>query len=99
MARRKGLVGGWSKGLVKGPSQILALLAECAELPISRIAQALGKKSASGSMKRCLKALIEDGLVTTTRPQKRGSRLQRYRLTDKGRSLAAQLLKKKGGRK
>lgn len=95
----RGLVEGPSQGLVKGPSQILALLAECAELPISRIAQALGKKSASGSMKRCLKALIEDGLVTTTRPQKRGSRLQRYRLTDKGRSLAAQLLKKKGGAK
>ena len=38
-------------------------------------------------------------LVEMTIPDKPTSRLQRYRLTDKGRSLAAQLLKRKGGAK
>ena len=72
------------RGLVKGPGQMLLVIRGHSEISISGIADAYGKKSASGSMKRCLLALIEDGLVAPTRPQKRGSRLQTYRITAKG---------------
>lgn len=82
---QKGLVKGpGQKGSVKGPRQMLLVIRSHSEISISGIADAYGKKSASGSMKRCLLALIEDGLVAPTRPQKRGSRLQTYRITAKG---------------
>ena len=87
-----GLVKGPSqRGLVKGPSQILLLLLEMTMLSTSEIARAFGKSQASGRMKRNLLALIEDGLIEGTVPRKRGARLQKYRLTAKGRSLAATL--------
>ena len=81
------------RGLVKGPSQILLLLLEMTMLSTSEIARAFGKSQASGRMKRNLLALIEDGLIEGTVPQKRGARLQKYRLTAKGRKLAATLAK------
>lgn len=89
-----GLVKGPSqRGLVKGPSQILLLLLEMTMLSTSEVACAFGKSRASGRMKRNLLALIEDGLIEGTVPQKRGARLQKYRLTAKGRKLAATLAK------
>ena len=91
-ARHGGLVKGPSqRGLVKGPGQILLLLLEMTMLSTSEIARAFGKSRASGRMKRNLLALIEDGLIEGTVPQKRGARLQKYRLTAKGRGLAATL--------
>ena len=90
-----GLVKGPSQGgLVKGPSQILLLLLEMTMLSTSEVARAFGKSRASGRMKRNLLVLMEDGLIEGTVPQKRGARLQKYRLTAKGRKLAATLAKK-----
>lgn len=91
---QKGLVKGPSqRGSAKGPGQMLLVIRGHSEISISGIADAYGKKSASGSMKRCLLALIEDGLVAPTRPQKRGSRLQTYRITAKGIKFLQQRLK------
>ena len=64
----------------------------------SQIAKALKMNSVTGRLKKTFWTLIEDGIVERTE-RKINSRLQRYRLTDKGRSLAAQPSKRKGGRK
>ena len=41
----------------------------------------------SGYIKRFLYELVEDGLVELTIPEKPNSRLQKYRLTEKGRAI------------
>lgn len=69
------------------------------ELKSSELAAAVGNTSLSGWLKRCVVSMIGDGLIERTVRAKPRSQHQRYRLTDKGRSLAAQLSKKKGGRK
>ena len=69
------------------------------ELKSSELAAAVGNTSLSGWLKRCVVTMIGDGLIERTIKAKPRSQHQRYRLTDRGRSLAAQLLKKKGGRK
>ena len=86
----------------KGPSRfelVISLLAKCGDaMSASQIAKALNMNSVTGRLKKTFWTLIGDGIVERTE-RKINSRLQRYRLTDKGRSLAAQLSKKKGGRK
>ena len=51
----------------------------------SQIAAALGHKRISGAVNRCVKDLLARRLVEYTIPEKPNSRLQKYRLTDKGR--------------
>ena len=86
----------------KGPSRfelVISLLAKCGDaMSASQIAKALNMNSVTGRLKKTFWTLIEDGIVERTE-RKINSRLQRYRLTDKGRSLAEKLLEKKGGRK
>ncbi len=95
---QEGLVEGASQGLVEGASQgLVKVLYELvhSEIPLSStaIAKAFGKDRANSYIKRLVASLVDDGLAETTGERKRGARLQKYRLTAKGRKLAATLAK------
>ena len=61
-------------------------LLEDSELGRKEVADIFRVSSRSGYFKRFLADLVEDGLVEYTIPEKPRSRLQKYRLTEKGRS-------------
>lgn len=61
-------------------------LLESSELGRKEVADVFRVSSRSGYFKRFLADLVEDGLVEYTIPEKPRSRLQKYRLTEKGRS-------------
>ena len=69
-------------------AQSHAVLRALAANPLSsnEISQALGLKTKSGALKRTLQALLHEGLVEYTLPDKLTSRLQKYRLTAAGRA-------------
>ena len=54
------------------------------------IAKAIGVTKMARSLKMALDTLLEDGLIEYTIPNKVRSRLQKYRLTEKGRQMLAQ---------
>ena len=95
----RGLVGaqsGPSRGPVKGQSHAHAstvgretcveLLRNCV-MSRKELALRLNLSPKSGFIKRFLAELLDDGLVELTIPGKPNSRLQKYRLTDKGRRI------------
>lgn len=53
------------------------------------LALGLGLKTKTGALKRTIKALVEQGLIAYTLPDKPESRLQQYRLTEPGRQALA----------
>lgn len=65
---------------------ILALLAK-AELGKADLAAKLGHKSVSGELNKQVRNLLKEGLIEMTIPENPNSRLQRYRLTELGKSL------------
>ena len=64
--------------------RILALLSKEA-LPVSFISKQLRQKKVSGQLKVVLNKLLKDSLIAFTVPGKPNSRLQKYKLTAKGR--------------
>ncbi len=65
------------------------ILVACHKQPLSssEIAIALGHKNLSGNIRKALPRLIKAGLLQYTIPDKPRSRLQKYRLTDRGREM------------
>ena len=54
------------------------------------LATQLGHKSVSGELHKQVKRMLDLGLIEMTIPEKPNSRLQKYRLTDKGRRLLSE---------
>lgn len=59
------------------------------DLSISEIREYLALESNSGALKRALKWLVVNKFIEYTIPEKPSSRLQRYRITKKGKQLLA----------
>jgi len=60
-------------------------LIEGEPLSKSEISRRLGQKSVSGQLNKVIRALLIDGCIEFTLPEKTNSRLQKYRLTPEGR--------------
>ncbi|MBQ3290250.1 MAG: DUF4062 domain-containing protein [Kiritimatiellae bacterium] len=93
-----GAQSGTSQGQVEGTSQgqvmslfvrITSILADKV-LSSGDITAALGKEYYSGYLRRIIKMLLSDGIIEYTIPEKPRSRLQKYRLTEKGRQMLVQ---------
>jgi hypothetical protein len=63
------------------------ILTACVEKPLSsaEVAAALGHRQLSGNLRKALPRLRQAGLLAFTVPDHPKSRMQKYRLTDKGR--------------
>ena len=72
--------------------QILVFVAESPRKS-SEITEFLGMSRVYGNIARCLNALLDDKLIELTIPEKPRSRLQKYRITRKGRQVAKLLAK------
>ena len=93
-AQKKGPERAQKTGL-RGPERVMLLVREKREVSTSEVAASFGKTRASGGIKRILIALVEDCILETTSEKRARNRFQKYRLTAKGRRLAASLAKKK----
>jgi ATP-dependent DNA helicase RecG len=66
-------------------TRICLYLAQTTDASISDISEHLGQKRVSGQLKVVLKDLMTEAIIEYTMPDKPQSRLQRYRLTAKGK--------------
>lgn len=73
--------------------RVLGLLAD-GPLSKSELSSRLGQKEESGHLNQVIRVLLADQTVEYTRPEKPTSRLQKYRLTDKGAALLAGVRRK-----
>jgi len=60
-------------------------------LSAAELVNKLGLKSKTGALKRSLQELLDKGLTEYTIPDKPNSRLQKYRLTEKGRQVSTEI--------
>ena len=69
-----------------------SVLKALAAQPLQRaeIARALGHSKVSGAVNRAVKELLHKQLIEYTIPEQPNSRLQKYRLTEKGRLVVKQ---------
>ena len=90
-------MAGASQGLVKGASRgflcVLESLRGAVEKSSTEIAGSFGKTRANSYIKRLISVMIDDDVLEPTGVRKKGARLQKYRLTTKGRRLVAKLTK------
>ncbi len=73
--------------MVQSPRESCLALLRSAEYGRKDLAAALGVSSRTGYFGRMLSELVEDGLIELTIPEKPNSRLQKYRLTEKGKAV------------
>lgn len=71
--------------------RVLSLLIQ-APLSKSSISTGLGQKTVSGQLNKVIRALRKDGLIKYTIPEKPGSRLQKYQITENGRNRLVELV-------
>ena len=57
----------------------------------AELSKNLGQKGVSGQLNKVVRRLLGDRMIEYTLPDKPRSRLQQYRLTDRGRAVAATL--------
>jgi len=65
----------------------IARLLQSGPLAKSEISTGLGQKGISGQLNHVIRMLLHEELIEYTIPEKPTSRLQKYRLTDKGEIL------------
>lgn len=82
---------GRAQSKAQSRAQSEAVLSALLTSPLStnEMARALGMKSKTGALKRTVGVLLAQKLIEYTIPDKPNSRLQKYRLTDKGRQTLA----------
>jgi ATP-dependent DNA helicase RecG len=81
--------GAQSGAQSKAQSERMLFILSRSEASASELLAQLGLKSKTGYLKRDIKGLMEENLIEYTIPDKPISRLQKYRLTDKGRRLVS----------
>jgi ATP-dependent DNA helicase RecG len=76
----------------------LRVLRQLTQEPLAKaeLSGRLGHKEISGRLNQVIRILLADQTVEYTIPDKPNSRLQKYRITAKGKSLPAMLSKKEG---
>ncbi|EAT59659.1 Fic family protein [Chlorobium ferrooxidans] len=57
----------------------------------AQLSEAMGQKVISGQLNKVIRVLVTDQTIEPTIPEKPTSRLQKYRLTEKGRRLLEEL--------
>jgi len=62
----------------------------------AELSSSLGHKEISGQLNKIIRELLQNKTVEYTIPEKPNSRLQKYRLTEKGKAVIAKFKKKDG---
>ena len=91
LSARSAVESGLESGLESLAARILSSLAESA-LSKAELAKALGHSSISSKLNQRVNQLLDLDFIERTIPQKPNSRLQKYRLTTRGRRMRNQSL-------